>query len=715
MDCKGSTTVVAAHFGGASLGEDLFELFSGETPQHLQQRFLGTPAAILDFVGRQRRRAIPLIDPADEKFGIPFPERDNVQAFQGLDESAHPLRGTGRERFNHEATPFSRGGIAPDRQARLNLLGLLQVCFELSRYASVHQGELTDVGITLYPRAHDLEQAGACHPGSLVHALVHIEHPPHPAVGPGIRDHGLGPSCAPQENLQAFGEDRTSLEQQCRCKQFHETAAGLGLKVGVPSTHSVPECTGLEHRKTNVFGSRKDPNNPGRGGNFHHSPSVAGARAELRVPSWVMPTESRIRVALALHEVFGRGNRVPESWDDGLASEDAGLAQALLGLSLRHWGRLQAWIRPRLKNPDRDIPLGSRVALSMGLAQLAWLPGVLTHAAVNESVSLAAHPDLGFPPHKGLTNALLRQAARDRSALLAELDALPPALDRTPFTERVLRSALVPRTQEVHLEKLWRILQQPPRPAFQALATGPLPEGLAPDPDLPTALRLLPAHPFPRPWLAAGQGMVQDLSSQALMGFAWGGTPRRILDACAAPGGKTTSLARRWPKADLIALESDPRRAERLERGLAVRQVAAQVIISEAAAWLRRETTRDLDLILIDAPCSGSGTLRKHPELNWLGDGLDLPPLVATQRSLLDAALSRLAPGGLLVYAVCSWLPEEGLHHQERLQATRPELESASLWPSHLATQDGEGQVFRPDPLRWEGEGFQAFGFICRG
>lgn len=426
-----------------------------------------------------------------------------------------------------------------------------------------------------------------------------------------------------------------------------------------------------------------------------------------------MPTESRVRVALALQEVFGQGHRVPETWDDGLSSEDAGLAQALLGLCLRHWGQLHAWIRPRLKNPDRDIPLGSRIALSMGLAQLAWLPGVLTHAAVNEAVLLAGHPDLGFPPHKGLVNALLRQAAKDRAVLTAELAALSPALNRTPFTERVLRSALAPRGQEDRLEDLWSTLQQPPRPRFRPLTAEPLPEGLELDPDFPQALRLLPDAPFPRPWLARGQGMVQDLSSQALMSFHWQTDPTRILDACAAPGGKTTSLARRWPDAELVAVESDPRRARRLEQTLALRQVRAQVVTQEVASWLR-QNEQSFDLILLDAPCSGSGTLRKHPELTWLGDYLDLPRLVNNQRTILEAALPRLAPGGLLIYAVCSWLPEEGLEHRIWLQEAHPELEPAKLWPTSLGTIEDQGRFFRPDPTIWEGEGFQAFGFIRR-
>jgi 16S rRNA (cytosine967-C5)-methyltransferase len=202
--------------------------------------------------------------------------------------------------------------------------------------------------------------------------------------------------------------------------------------------------------------------------------------------------------------------------------------------------------------------------------------------------------------------------------------------------------------------------------------------------------------------------MVQDLSSQALMAFSWGGNPARILDACAAPGGKTTALARRWPEAELFALESDAKRARRLEENLALRRVKAQVIVAEAGAWLRQGGPA-FDLVLIDAPCSGSGTLRKHPELTWLGDRLDLPRLLRNQRALLEAALPRLAPGGLLVYAVCSWFPEEAREHRDWLLDRHPELEPACLWPSSFGTPDRDAALFRPDPLQWDGEGFQAF------
>ncbi len=424
-----------------------------------------------------------------------------------------------------------------------------------------------------------------------------------------------------------------------------------------------------------------------------------------------MPTPARIHVAHALHEVFGEGGRVPDIWDRDLG-EDAALAQALLGLCLRRWGRIQAWVTPQLKDPTRGVPLGTRVALAIGLAQLAWLPGVSDHAAVNEAVELAGTQDLGFAPHKGLVNALLRRAAKDRGALAAELEALSAALDRSPSVERALQAALTPHGAflAADLEALWSKLQQPPRPAFRLLK-GDLPEGLVSDPDLPGCLRLAEGAPFPRPWLESAGGMVQDRSSQALLAYAREGPVTRILDACAAPGGKSTALSLRHPGALLTALEVHPKRAARLRQTLQQRGIEAHVIEADAAQWLET-AAGTFDLILLDAPCSGSGTLQKHPEWPWIAHD-DQPRLTGLQHRLLAAAAERLAPGGLMIYAVCSWLPEEGEAHRAWLAQARPDLVPAPVWPGALGAevdaQDGLTACFRPHPLRWEGEGFQGF------
>lgn len=419
-----------------------------------------------------------------------------------------------------------------------------------------------------------------------------------------------------------------------------------------------------------------------------------------------MATPSRRAVARALHAVFGRGERVPERWDQNLSGADAALAQALLGVCLRRWGAMGAWATPKLKDPNRGLPMGSQVALAIGLAQLAWLEGVAPHAAVNEAVDLAADAELGFPVHKGLVNAMLRKAAADPAGLRSALEALVDA-DRTDLVDWVLESALAPRHQEADAAKAWARLSQPPRPAFRVLR-GDSPEGLEADPRVEGAWRLLSGAPWPMAWLREGAGMVQDASSQALMAFAWSERPTRILDACAAPGGKTTALSRRFPEAPLTALERSPSRAARLRDNLAARRVQATVVEAEAAEWMVQSKDA-FDLILLDAPCSGTGTIQKHPELAWIGGDLDFRDLAKRQRALLEAAWSRLAPGGLLIYAVCSWLPEEGLAHREAFMRVHPEARPVPVWDAPFGLDGSPSSIFLPDPLTWEGEGFQAF------
>ena len=415
-----------------------------------------------------------------------------------------------------------------------------------------------------------------------------------------------------------------------------------------------------------------------------------------------MATAARRAAAQALHGVFGKGRRVPEDWDAGLSTEDAGLAQAMLGLALKRWGRLQAWAGPMLKDPGRGLPLGTQVALALGLVQLAWLGGVAAHAAVNEAVDLVTDRELGFPPHRGLVNALLRKASVDRAGLMRGLEDLPAELDRSPFVQRVLEAAAGPGREAQ--DALWARLQEPPRPAFRCLRGAP-PTELEADPELDGCLRLRSGAAFPHEWLVRGEGLVQDRSSQALMDFRWEGGPvRRILDACAAPGGKTAALAQRFSGAAVTALERESHRLRRLKENLSRWQLQVEVVQAEAASWLRGKD-QSFDLILVDAPCTGSGTLAKHPELAWLGDRLDLARLRTQQREMLDAAVLRIAPGGLLIYSVCSWLLEEAAMHREALVQGHPDLEPVDIWPERF----GSGGMFRPDPLAWEGEGFQAF------
>jgi len=416
-----------------------------------------------------------------------------------------------------------------------------------------------------------------------------------------------------------------------------------------------------------------------------------------------MPTPARLSVARALSDVFIEGRKPRWGWDKGLSPQDARLARAILGLCLRRWGRLGIWCAQKLKNPERGLPPQTKIHLNMGLAQLAWLPGVAPHAAVSEAVELVSRRDIGFAAHKGLVNSILRAASNDRKRLAAELESLSPSLDRTLIAESLLKAALRENHTLENLETLWGRLQQPPEPSFVALWGQP-PCGLIRDNRWPHPYRLMPKCPYPLDWLRLGIGMVQDISSQALMLFDWdkpSSSPLRIADICAATGGKTTSLYYRWPNSQIFAIDQDSSRAKTLRENMNARNVSARIEVVDAVAWLANQGT-PFDIILVDAPCSGSGTIRKHPEIVWTLQEADISRLAETQAKLLDAALPKLAPGGLLIYSVCSWFPEEGVAHLQRLLQCCPNIGPAAIWP-------GSSHLFCPDPLAWEGEGFQGF------
>ena len=202
--------------------------------------------------------------------------------------------------------------------------------------------------------------------------------------------------------------------------------------------------------------------------------------------------------------------------------------------------------------------------------------------------------------------------------------------------------------------------------------------------------------------------MVQDRSSQALLSFTWDRPVQTMLDLCAAPGGKSAGLHFKYPEAQLTCIEKHPKKAEKLKSTLDSRKIEGSVITADARVWLS-EGDEQFDLIWLDAPCSASGTLQKHPDLTWIGDHIDLELLCKTQEELLSAALPRLSPDGLLVYSVCSWFPQEGIDHQKTMLERYPQIQPATIWSPTLG-----GSTFQLKPLEWEGEGFQGFALSPR-
>ena len=339
-----------------------------------------------------------------------------------------------------------------------------------------------------------------------------------------------------------------------------------------------------------------------------------------------------------LGAVFDRRQPLEDALDSlpPLDPRDRAAAHRLAAAVLRRAGTLGAALDPFLRKAPPD-PV--RRILLLGAAGLLLLD-TPPHAAVATSVTLARSS--GFAPFAGLVNAVLRRLAAAGPAVLDGLDG--PRLDTPPWLWSSWGAAA----------RAIAIAHQTPAPLDLTLRAGtPPPEaGMM----LPTgSVRFPPGtRPAEIPVFAAGAAWVQDAAA-ALPARLLAVTPgEKVADLCAAPGGKTAQLAAAGAR--VTAVERDPARIERLRETLARTGLTAETVLADATEWHPGER---FDAILLDAPCSATGTIRRHPDIAWLKRPRDVTALTAAQDRLLDAAAMLLAPGGRMIYAVCSLQPEE--------------------------------------------------------
>ena len=356
---------------------------------------------------------------------------------------------------------------------------------------------------------------------------------------------------------------------------------------------------------------------------------------------------------------------------EGCAERDRALVKALCFGVARWWPRLD-WIagnllqRP-LKARDADI----RALILIGLYQLEYTR-VAPHAALAETVEAARV--LRKPWAAGLVNALLRRFQRQRKALLADADRTPLARYAHPdwllqavrqawpaHWQRLLDAAneQPPMTLRVNLSRTTRAAY------FRLLLQAKLPA--RPIEAVPSAVVLdRPVDVADLPGFTEGLVSVQDGGAQLAAGLLDLRPGQRILDACAAPGGKTGHILESAPPGvSVTALDIDARRLQRVRENLDRLRLQANVELGDAArpsgAWAAIRYQR----ILLDVPCSASGVIRRHPDIKLLRKAEDIPALAASQSQILDAVWPLLEPGGMLLYATCSLLPEE---NQEQLR-----------------------------------------------
>jgi 16S rRNA (cytosine967-C5)-methyltransferase len=346
------------------------------------------------------------------------------------------------------------------------------------------------------------------------------------------------------------------------------------------------------------------------------------------------------RGALRLLSHVLRDGRMLGDGASGLEGPDAARALRLAGAVLRHMGRADALLKRRL---ERQPAARTRDILRLAVTELLVL-GEAPHGVVHDAVALTR----GSPrtaKQAGLVNAVLRGMDGARE----EWDALPP-----PALPPWLRKPLAKAWGRDRLEAIEAAHLMPAPLDLTAKAGFEMPEAEL----LPTgSLRLPGGKVSGLPGFEAGKWWVQDAAAAIparLMGDVAG---LRVLDLCAAPGGKTMQLAAMGAR--VTALDISEGRLARLGANLARTGLVAETIVADALDW---EPDAPFDAVLLDAPCTATGTIRRHPDLPHLREARDVEALTTLQYRLLDRALGFLKPGGPVVFCTCSLLPVEGEH-----------------------------------------------------
>jgi 16S rRNA (cytosine967-C5)-methyltransferase len=349
-----------------------------------------------------------------------------------------------------------------------------------------------------------------------------------------------------------------------------------------------------------------------------------------------------------------------------LADKDGALLQELCFGVMRTLPQLEALIG---KLMERTLTGKQRVLhylIMVGLYQLLYTR-VPAHAALAETV--AGAEVLKRTALKGLINGVLRQFQRQQEELVAAVDQSPQRYWHPGWLLKRLQTAWPDRWQQIvdannqrppmwlrvnrqhHSRDAWlNLLQAEDKAAFPA--------------DAPDALRLeSPAPVSQLPGFDQGWVTVQDLSAQRCALLLEPQNNEAILDLCAAPGGKTTHILEIAPQANVLAVDIDQQRLTRVHENLQRLGMQAEVRQGDGRTPAEWCGNQQFDRILLDAPCSATGVIRRHPDIKWLRRDRDIPELAALQREILNAVWPRLKSGGTMIYATCSILPEE--NHQQ--------------------------------------------------
>jgi 16S rRNA (cytosine967-C5)-methyltransferase len=358
--------------------------------------------------------------------------------------------------------------------------------------------------------------------------------------------------------------------------------------------------------------------------------------------------------------------------------------------TLRRYGRVQAIVGSLSRRGRPDALVEALLWCALYALESARRP---EHTVVDEAVKACGLIERW--PAKGYVNALLRGFLRQRSALEAQLASDPQAAYQHPqWWIELLRAAYPDSWQAVlaagntHPPMALRVNRR--RIAVEQYAARLAEHGIAAHRCGAQGLLLEQPLPMERlPGFAAGEVSVQDLGAQRAAHCLELRAGQRVLDACAAPGGKSAHILELADVA-LTALDIDAARAARLAPALQRLGLSAEVRVADASRPAEWWDGRAFDRILADVPCSASGIVRRHPDAKWLRRASDLPALAERQRAILAALWRLLAPGGKLLYATCSIFPQENDAVVEAFLEAEPAAE-------RLAPADGLPAPWLPD------------------
>lgn len=412
-----------------------------------------------------------------------------------------------------------------------------------------------------------------------------------------------------------------------------------------------------------------------------------------------------------LQDIFRRKKSRDQALSDNaafsaLSGRDRAFARMLITTCLRRHGQIDDIILRASERPDYPRPPLLHDLLRLSIAQILFMD-VPDYAAVDTAVRLGS--DCGLEKQKGFINAVLRRVTREGAAWLTAQDEVtlnfPDWLLRewtsdygTETAYNIARTSLCEAPLDISLKDSRDAAHWAQTLEAQILSTGTLrrPAG--------GAVQDLPGF-------ADGMWWVQDAAAALpvhLMGNVVGKT---VIDLCAAPGGKTAQLAAAG--AHVIALDRSRQRLQRLEENMRRLRLDknVNVVVADAASW---QPPQPASFILLDAPCSATGTIRRNPDILISKTKNDMDRLIELQARLLDAAAAMLAPGGILIYCTCSLQKAEGENQIELFLARRPEMRpmpiseneigltegvitpqgDVRLLPSHLPTQGGMDGFF---------------------